>query len=72
MQELRRWFHTISKLRSEIKSLQPDNFKSYEKVRYMQSYREVLSVSPLDCLLGTSISRSHRTGKSRGWGTRLN
>lgn len=30
----------ISDLRSEIKSLQSDNLKLYEKVRYMQSYRE--------------------------------
>jgi len=27
-------------LRAEIKSLQADNLKLYEKVRYMQSYRE--------------------------------
>lgn len=62
-QELRRQFHTISELRSEIKSLQSDNLKLYEKVRYMQSYRETSSVSQLDPLPGTS--RSHRTGKSR-------
>ncbi len=30
----------ISELRAEIKSLQADNLKLYEKVRYMQSYRE--------------------------------
>ncbi|KAN0090797.1 CASP C terminal domain containing protein [Tylopilus felleus] len=62
-EELRRQFHTISELRSEIKSLQSDNLKLYEKVRYMQSYRETSSVSQLDPLPGTS--RSHRTGKSR-------
>lgn len=61
MQELRRQFHTISELRSEIKSLQSDNLKLYEKVRYMQSYRETSSVSQLDPLPGTS--RPHRTGK---------
>ena len=63
MQELRRQFHTISELRSEIKSLQSDNLKLYEKVRYMQSYRETSSVSQLDPLPGTS--RSHRMPKSR-------
>ncbi|KAF8555300.1 hypothetical protein OG21DRAFT_1411064 [Imleria badia] len=60
-EELRRQFHTISELRSEIKSLQSDNLKLYEKVRYMQSYRETSSVSQLDPLPGTSRS----TSKSR-------
>ncbi|KAF8441612.1 CASP C terminal-domain-containing protein [Boletus edulis BED1] len=62
-EELRRQFHTISELRSEIKSLQSDNLKLYEKVRYMQSYRETSSVSQLDPLPGSS--RSHRTEKPR-------
>lgn len=39
-QELRKQFETISDLRAEIKSLQADNLKLYEKVRYMQSYRD--------------------------------
>ncbi|KAH7888488.1 CASP C terminal-domain-containing protein [Phlebopus sp. FC_14] len=52
--ELRRQFHTISELRAEIKSLQSDNLKLYEKVRYMQSYRETTSVSQLDPLPGGS------------------
>lgn len=39
-QELRRQFNTISELRSEIKTLQADNLKLYEKVRYLQSYRD--------------------------------
>lgn len=38
-QELRRQFETLSELRNEIKSLQADNLKLYEKVRYLQSYR---------------------------------
>ncbi|KAI9572274.1 CASP C terminal-domain-containing protein [Boletus coccyginus] len=62
-EELRRQFHTISELRSEIKSLQSDNLKLYEKVRYMQSYRETSSVSQLDPLPGTS--QPHRTNKVR-------
>ena len=66
VQELRRQFHTISELRSEIKSLQSDNLKLYEKVRYMQSYRESSSVSQLDPLPGTS--KSHREGRSRTGG----
>ncbi|KAH0827413.1 CASP C terminal-domain-containing protein [Lanmaoa asiatica] len=66
-EELRRQFHTISGLRSEIKSLQSDNLKLYEKVRYMQSYRETSSVSQLDPLPGTS--QSHRTGRPRVGGT---
>ncbi|KAF9222738.1 hypothetical protein BS17DRAFT_179273 [Gyrodon lividus] len=63
-EELRRQFNTISELRSEIKSLQSDNLKLYEKVRYMQSYRETSSVSQLDPLPGTS--RSHRNGGRDG------
>lgn len=39
-EELRKQFETISDLRTEIKSLQADNLKLYEKVRYMQSYRD--------------------------------
>jgi homeobox protein cut-like len=39
-EELRRQFQTLSELRAEIKNLQADNLKLYEKVRYMQSYRE--------------------------------
>ena len=39
-QELRKQFQIISELRTEIKTLQADNLKLYEKVRYMQSYRE--------------------------------
>ncbi|KAG5654395.1 hypothetical protein H0H81_003219 [Sphagnurus paluster] len=38
--ELRKQFQIISELRTEIKSLQSDNLKLYEKVRYMQSYRD--------------------------------
>ncbi|KAF9060657.1 CASP C terminal-domain-containing protein [Rhodocollybia butyracea] len=39
-EELRKQFHAISELRAEMKNLQGDNLKLYEKVRYMQSYRE--------------------------------
>ncbi|GAA5824549.1 hypothetical protein JCM11251_000470 [Rhodosporidiobolus azoricus] len=39
-EELRRQFNTISELRGEIKTLQTDNLKMYEKVRYLQSYRD--------------------------------
>lgn len=38
--ELRRQFQTISELRAEIKKFQADNLQLYEKVRYMQTYRE--------------------------------
>lgn len=63
-EELRKQFHTISELRSEIKSLQADNLKLYEKVRYMQSYQEQTSVSQLDPLPGTSTT--DRSGGSGG------
>jgi len=39
-EELRKQFQIISELRAEIRGLQSDNLKLYEKVRYMQSYRE--------------------------------
>ncbi|GLB37586.1 putative CASP C terminal [Lyophyllum shimeji] len=44
--ELRKQFQIISELRIEIKSLQSDNLKLYEKVRYMQSYREEAGSRP--------------------------
>lgn len=47
VKELRSQFQIISELRSEIKSLQTDNLKLYEKVRYMQSYREESGSRPL-------------------------
>lgn len=37
--ELRRQFQTLTELRTEVKTLQADNLKLYEKVRYMQSYQ---------------------------------
>ncbi|KZT26663.1 hypothetical protein NEOLEDRAFT_1090011 [Neolentinus lepideus HHB14362 ss-1] len=55
-EELRKQFQIISELRTEIKTLQADNLKLYEKVRYMQSYREESSrrhaMSTLDPLPG--------------------
>ncbi|RDB24925.1 Protein CASP [Hypsizygus marmoreus] len=44
--ELRKQFQIISELRTETKSLQSDNLKLYEKVRYMQSYREEAGSRP--------------------------
>ncbi|TEB30365.1 hypothetical protein FA13DRAFT_1733679 [Coprinellus micaceus] len=38
-EELRKQYTITSELRAEIKNLQADNLKLYEKVRYMQSYR---------------------------------
>lgn len=45
-QELRKQFESISDLRTEIKSLQSDNLKLYEKVRYTQSYRDTSASGP--------------------------
>jgi hypothetical protein len=39
-QELRKQFETVTDLRSEIKALQADNLKLYEKVRYVNTYRD--------------------------------
>ncbi|KAF8270277.1 CASP C terminal-domain-containing protein [Lactarius quietus] len=53
-EELRKQFQVISELRAEIRSLQSDNLKLYEKVRYMQSYRENSAQSSLDPLPSSS------------------
>lgn len=39
-EELRKQFEIVTDLRTEIKSLQADNLKLYEKVRYINSYRD--------------------------------
>lgn len=39
-EELRKQFEAITETRNEMKALQADNLKLYEKVRYLQSYRE--------------------------------
>ncbi|PPR05860.1 hypothetical protein CVT26_010140 [Gymnopilus dilepis] len=65
-EELRKQFQIISELRSEIKTLQADNLKLYEKVRYMQSYREESisrPVTQLDPLPAPSSARSDDLSK---------
>ncbi|EFP84358.2 uncharacterized protein PGTG_10078 [Puccinia graminis f. sp. tritici CRL 75-36-700-3] len=47
-EELRKQFETISMTRNEMKSLQNDNLKLYEKVRYLQSYRDNLGSTTLN------------------------
>ncbi|KAI0082064.1 hypothetical protein K474DRAFT_1655999 [Panus rudis PR-1116 ss-1] len=66
-EELRKQFNVISELRSEVKSLQADNLKLYEKVRYMQSYREDTSVrsSTLDPLPTNAAGRSDDMSRYR-------
>ncbi|KAG0144756.1 hypothetical protein CROQUDRAFT_659572 [Cronartium quercuum f. sp. fusiforme G11] len=56
-EELRKQFEIITSTCNEVKSLQSDNLKLYEKVRYLQSYCD------------DSISGSLNTGSS---GSRLN
>ncbi|KAG2106527.1 CASP C terminal-domain-containing protein [Suillus cothurnatus] len=68
-EELRKHYHTISELRTEVKSLQSDNLKLYEKVRYMQSYREQGSVSQLDPLPPSSSSAFNGSGSVNGGGS---
>ncbi|KAE9411276.1 hypothetical protein BT96DRAFT_930417 [Gymnopus androsaceus JB14] len=46
-EELRKQFQTMTELRAEMKNLQSDNLKLYEKVRYMQSYREEAGARPV-------------------------
>ncbi|KAF9454053.1 hypothetical protein P691DRAFT_811847 [Macrolepiota fuliginosa MF-IS2] len=67
-EELRKQYQIISELRTEIKSLQADNLKLYEKVRYMQSYREeagsrppVSQLDPLPVPSGRDDMSTYRT-----------
>lgn len=64
-EELRKQFNIISELRSEVKTLQADNLKLYEKVRYMQSYREDTARRPstLDPMPSTSAGRADDMSK---------
>ncbi|KAI0374103.1 hypothetical protein BV20DRAFT_1033504 [Pilatotrama ljubarskyi] len=66
-EELRKQFNIISELRAEVKSLQADNLKLYEKVRYMQSYREDSAARPstLDPLPSSSAARTDDMSKYR-------
>ncbi|TBU33882.1 CASP C terminal-domain-containing protein [Dichomitus squalens] len=66
-EELRKQFNIISELRAEVKSLQADNLKLYEKVRYMQSYREDSSTRPstLDPLPSIAAGRPDDMSKYR-------
>jgi hypothetical protein len=66
IQELRKQFETISELRTDIKSLQADNLKLYEKIRYMQSYQHdnPMAAGP-SAVAGTSYSRT-QASTSRG------
>ena len=54
-EELRKQFESISDLRAEVKSLQADNLKLYEKVRYMQSYRDSPSAGPSNSRTGAGM-----------------
>ena len=44
--ELKRQFEIITELRNDIRNVQQDNLKLYEKVRYMQTYRDDTTVGP--------------------------
>ncbi|ODO05678.1 hypothetical protein I350_04738 [Cryptococcus amylolentus CBS 6273] len=59
-EELRKQFETISDLRAEVKALQTDNLKLYEKVRYIGSYRDTASAG--------AGSSSYPPSSSRGGG----
>jgi len=63
-EELRKQFSIISELRTEVKSLQSDNIKLYEKVRYMQSYRDEVAAGPSTSTLNP-ISRNRAEGAGR-------
>ena len=66
-EELRKQFNIISELRAEVKSLQADNLKLYEKVRYMQSYREDAATRPstLDPMPSNAAGRTDDMSKYR-------
>lgn len=58
---MRRQFETISELRNEIKALQADSLKLYEKVRYLQSYRD--EAGPSARVTYASSGRDEELGK---------
>ena len=60
---MRKQFQTISELRTEVRGLQTDNLKLYEKVRYMQSYRENTTNSTLDPLPSNAAGGSGEMSK---------
>lgn len=68
-QELRKQYQVITDLRTDIRSLQGDNLKLYEKVRYMQSYQSEASSSAvrgtLDPLPSNSNGRTDDINKYR-------
>jgi len=68
-EELRKQYQIITDLRTDIRSLQDDNLKLYEKVRYMQSYRSEASGSgvrgTLDPLPASSGNRPDDISKYR-------
>lgn len=63
-EQLLRQSDTISELRNEIKTLQADNLKLYEKVRYLESYNSNISAGPssLRSLVGNN-KRDEELGK---------
>ena len=63
-EQLLRQSDTISELRNEIKTLQADNLKLYEKVRYLESYNSNMSSGPssLRNLVGSN-RRDEELGK---------
>ncbi|KAF5370573.1 hypothetical protein D9758_001927 [Tetrapyrgos nigripes] len=69
-EELRKQFQVISELRSEIKNLQSDNLKLYEKVRYMQSYREEVGSRPVTSQLNPLPAPSDSTDDMGKYRTR--
>lgn len=60
-EQLLRQSDTVSELRNEIKTLQADNLKLYEKVRYLESYSAgVGSGSPAPSNLRNLVGNSRR------------
>jgi len=51
-EELKRQFEIITDLRNDIRNVQQDNLKLYEKVRYMQTYRDDTTISPASFVPG--------------------
>lgn len=62
--ELRRQFEIVADLRAEIKSLQADNLKLYEKVRYVNSYGN----GPRATSSGQAQGQGQGTGNGQGGG----
>lgn len=67
-EELRKQYSIIEELRSDVRSLQADNLKLYEKIRFMQSYRDEAGAGTSTIGASTSATGYSRAQPRAGGG----